>query len=171
MALIIPENDPELTTLKRVLAGMQSRTNLQKERNEILTLHESRRSLSLMSSTKRYNPQYVYDCVMTDMSYRGRLVTMIKRINNTVALLERAEKAFRAYAMIKYKDRLGSTRQDRVTALDRLCRPLLDFKSECEDHVAGIEIVIKDIDQCGFQFARLVELLKMFIENKGPRNV
>lgn len=164
-------SDPEYKTLMRILAGMQSRINLQKERNEILTLHESRKSLGLMSSTKRYNPQYVYDCVLTDMSYRGRLVTMIKRVNNTVSLLERAEKAFRAYAMTSFKNQLGSTRGDRVTALDRICRPVLDFKAECEDHVAGIEVVIKDIDQAGFSYARLVALLDMFRENKGPRNV
>lgn len=163
--------NPEFRTLMRILAGLRGRINLEKERNEILTLHESRKSLGLMSSTKRYDPRYVYDCVMTDMSYRGRLVTMIKRVNNTVVLLDRAEKAFRAYAMTTFKSRLGSTRGDRVTALDRICRPVLDFKAECEDHVAGIEVVIKDIDQCGFQFARLVELLKMFQENKGPRNV
>ncbi len=168
---MIPPNDPEFKTLQRILKSMQSRINIEKERNEVLTLHESRKSLGLMSSTKRYNPQYVYDCVMMDMAYRGRLVTMIKRVNNTVALLERAEKAFRTYCMTKYKKELGSTRVDRVIVMDRVVRPLLDFKAECQDHVAGIEVVIKDIDQGGYSYARLVELLKLFQENKGPRNV
>lgn len=167
----LTQEDPEYKTLMRVLRGMQSRINIQKESNEILTLHESRKSLGLMSSSKRYNPQYVYDCVLTDMAYRGRLVTMIKRVNNTVTLLERAEKAFRAYALTSFRAQLGSTQGERANALDRICRPVLDFKSECQDHVAGIEVVIKDIDQAGFSYARLVSLLEMFNERKGPRNV
>lgn len=165
------KNDAEYKKLKRIVDELMKRTDFDKERSETLTIHESRRSLSLMSSKHRFNPEYVYEAVMMDMAYRGRLVTMVKKIANTTALVDSAVRAFRTYAYTEYRDELGKTQGDRYAALDRICKPALTFIDECRDHVAGIELIIKDIDQANFQFGRLVDLLAMMQENKGPRNV
>lgn len=167
----IPKNDPEYRRLRRITIELSSKIDLDKANREVLTLHESRKTLGLASSSKRYDPQHVYDAVQTDMAYRGRLVTLIKRVSLTVSLLNRAMKAFRAYAMTEYRNELGSTQGDRHAAIDRYCRPALDFIAECEEHVAGIEIVIKDIDQGGYAYARLVDLLEMMHDKAGIRNV
>lgn len=167
----IPKNDPEYRRLRRITQELSARIDLDKANREVLTLHESRKTLGLAASSKRYDPQYVYDAVQTDMAYRGRLVTLIKKVSNTVALLNQAMKAFRSYALTEYRDELGRTQGDRQAAIDRYCRPALDFIAECEEHVAGIEIVIKDIDQGGFAYARLVDLLKLMHDKAGIRNV
>lgn len=168
---MIPKNDEEFVKMRRILTEFKRRTNFEKERKEVLIIHESRRTITLMSHKQRYNPEYVYDAILMDMSYRGRLVTMIKKINNTTALLDRALVAFRTYLYSEYKDTLGKTQNDRYNVIDRICRPALDFVAECDDHIAGIEVVIKDIDQANFQYDRAVKLLSMVQENRGRRNI
>lgn len=168
---MIPKTDPEYTKIRRILRELRRRTDFEKERKEMLNLHETRKSLGLMSSKQRYHPEYVYDAILMDMSYRGRLVTMIKKINNTTALLDRALMAFRTYVYTEYRDNLGSTQNDRYSNIDRICKPILDFIAECSDHIAGIELLIKDIDQANFQLDRVVKILSMIQESKGPRNV
>lgn len=168
---MIPKNDPEYVKMRRILQEFRRRIDFEKERKEMLTLHETRKSISLMSNKQRYHPEYVYDAILMDMAYRGRLVTMIKRVNNTTALLDRALIAFRTYAYTEYREDLGTTQNDRYANIDRICRPILDFIAECSDHIAGIELLIKDIDQANFQLDRVVKILSMIQESKGVRNV
>lgn len=90
---------------RRILKVIQARLNIERDRNEALSLHASRTSRTLYGKSQ-YSPRAIYDATAKDLSYRARLVE-IRQLNAVqISLLTEATQALRRYVLTTYKDEM-----------------------------------------------------------------
>jgi hypothetical protein len=164
--------DANYAKFKKIVEGIRKRVDIAAATAEVLSLHAGRTSRSL-TGDQRYNPMALIDASMKDLSYRSRMVEVRVKHDLQLSVLRESIAAMRRHISTEYNDELKdfSTAEQRRAFGDRVVKNAGEFLAEGEALVDMIDMLIKDIDQGGYQFKNTIECLKMLAESKGSKVV
>lgn len=164
--------DANYEKFKRIVERIRKRVNIEAATTEALALHAGRTSRSI-AGENRYNPMFIIDANLKDLSSRARLVEIRVRNDLQMSNLREAIDAVRRHISTEYADDLRdfSTADQRKSFVDRVIKNAKEFLAEGEALVDMIDVLIKDIDQAGYSIKNSIECLKLLAESKGSRVV
>lgn len=162
--------DPTYKKFKIIFARTQEKVNLERDIQEVLSLHAARTSRKLYGS-KQYSVKSLIDANLKDLSFRSRMVELRVKASINLSLLKEAVASMKKYLSTEYADDLSefSTAEQRRNFVDRVLKQPLAFLSEGEASLDTIDVLVKDLDQASFGLRNMMECLKLLDGSKGGK--
>jgi hypothetical protein len=155
---------------KRLLEAFQTNKlysiNLEKLKEEIMTLHQSRNVRTLVKFREDRQSKMVDEVIhanLVDQGQRSRLTEILIQCTRASCALNDALKVFKEYALIYYDQHLNriKTKGERSTFLDTCLSDMQGYINDCDLVINLAKIVIADVDAAGWSLTRTINALSL----------
>ncbi len=164
--------NPEYKKFKAIVLLVQEKLNIDRDRNEALSMHAGRTSRRL-HGTKQYSPKSLIDASLNDLACRSRLVEVRVQCSIQIDLLHDAVKAMKHYISTEYNDEMKAykTVAQRTAFLDRVVAASLVIESEGKALIKLLDDLINDIDKASYHLRLMIDALKLLDGSKSGQVV
>lgn len=160
--------DPSYQKYRNVMEMLPQRFNLEHALTEAKSLYAQREVPRLPSVA---NADKVYSAQTKDMVLRARLTKIQMDLLEERSHLDTTLKAIRGHLRTTYaveiEERAGKLVEERKAFVDRFLRVGIELHDRMETVHKIIDGFIKDIDQSGFGFTKLVDIIKLQTSRPG----
>jgi hypothetical protein len=155
---------------RRIVRAIKEKIDLEELEAEMRRLYSGRQSRALFGTHP--GPEKLMNASLQDASFRTRMVEIRLELSKQADILDIAIDAVRSYLRKEYEDDMPDikTKGERVTYFDQYLRRGLELKASMDSLIKRLDHAIKDIDQMGFTFKHLSEMLAL-IYSKNTKNM
>lgn len=160
--------ESEYKKFRKVVAIVQERLNVDKDRTEALSMHAGRTSRQLHGK-KQYSPKALIDASLNDLSVRSRLVEIRVQCSIQIDLLHDAIKAIKHFITTQYHVELAKfkTVGERSAFLERVLATAIEIESGGQALIKLLDDLISDIDKSSYHLSHMVDGLKLLDGSKS----
>lgn len=151
---------------KKILQRVEGQLDLAALESEIRNIHFSRTIRNLKPT--EINQKNMIEASLKEVQGRARLVEIKTSLMEHKFTLEDMVRAVRSYLHSEYGIKLKGikTRTDRKEYFERYFRSADRFLTQLDYLIEMIKTYVEDIDQAGYKFTNLVNLLEMIYQKE-----
>lgn len=164
--------DSEYKKFKAIVLKVREKLNVDKDRNEALSMHAGRTSRRL-HGTKQYSPKSLMDACLNDLAVRSRLVEVRVQCSIQIDLLHDAVKAIKHYITTEFVEELSEykTVGQRNALIDRVVAGAILVESEGKALIKLLDDLVGDIDKASYHLRLMTDALKLLDSSKSGQVV
>lgn len=162
------KKDDQYKKYRNVFKTVKQRLDIEKDLNEVLSLHAGRHSRALYGD-KQFSSRAIYTATSQDLSIRARLVEIRQQTSVQISFLRGAMERLHKYIRTEYKMEMRqfTNEQTRRATLDGITHTGYTLISETDSLIDTIDNIIKDIDQAGHSIRHMISILQLLDSSKG----
>lgn len=163
-------DDPVVSRAKERIGALLMKQDTKRLLDEISTMHGSRMVRGLTTDGVVANQgKRLIDATLQNTAYRARLIEIKMSLLRTSSRVGELLDSVIGYARTEYHDRLaalGRTQADRNAALNQLFSSQYERLRRIEDVIQAADLVIEDLDQCGWALKRVIDVVTLMHQTK-----